>query len=207
VPNHLDRAKTVFVVDAGSDNARFRTELRALVGAAGCGLVEFGSADVWMQDCMEFGYAAVPGSALRTVLRAPRPRPLQAFPRRLLGPDLGYVETGSMALSITFNSTGNLEATPPVTVGGKRYPFGRVYYGPGVPGEEFDADVREFLRRQTVQDPIELNTRWLTVGHVDEVISFVPAPGARGFKLLLASPRRAYAILDGLRAAHGGNAS
>ncbi|MDT5194595.1 MAG: protein-arginine deiminase, partial [Mycobacterium sp.] len=203
IPNHLDAAERVFVVDFGKENRRFRTELRALVQAAGCQLAEtVQPSDPWIQDCMEFGYSTAPGGSLRTVFRAPRPRPLQTFPRSLLGVDLGFVEEGVMDDS-TFNSTGNLEASPPVTVSGKQFPVGRIYFGPGRTGEPFEPDVREFLRAQLVQEPIELDTGWLTVGHVDEVTSFVPAPGGKGFRLLLASPRRAYAILDGLATTSG----
>jgi len=203
ISNHLDAAERVFVVDFGRENRRFRTELRALVQAAGCQLAEtVQPSDPWMQDCMEFGYSTAPGGSLRTVFRAPRPRPLQTFPRSLLGVDLGFVEEGVMDDS-TFNSTGNLEASPPVTVSGKQFPVGRIYFGPGRTGEPFEPDVREFLRAQLVQEPIELDTGWLTVGHVDEVVSFVPAPGGKGFRLLLASPRRAYTILDGIATTSG----
>jgi protein-arginine deiminase len=37
---------------------------------------------------------------------------------------------------------------------------------------------------------------------VDEVVTFVPAPTGRGFKLLIASPRRAWAILRAARRSH-----
>ena len=66
-----------------------------------------------------------------------------------------------------------------------------------------DPDLKSFLEKQIVQAPIPVDTSWLAVGHVDEIISFVPAPGAKGFKLLLASPRLAYKILQDNQAAHG----
>lgn len=203
MPSHLDRAETVYVVDAGSHNDRFRTELRTLVTAAGCALDEIASSDIWAQDCMEFGFASVPGKTLRTVLRVPRSRPLRIATRALLAKDLGYAEVGSLAPETDFDAAGNLETSPPVTVRGKRYPFGRIYYGPGHPGDEIDGMLRDFLAGQTVQRPFEVDTSWLTVGHVDEVISFVPAPGRPGFRLLLASARRAYAMLDRLARSDG----
>ena len=212
--SHLAPAEKVYVVnDTAVGNARFRTDLRAMVTAAGAQLVEFPSDDVWMQDCMEFGFACIPRVVLRTVLRSPRNgfRALLGFPRTLLNADIGYTEQGSVALPTTFNSSGNLEVTPPFTApNGKRFPFGRIYFGPGrlrfdlrrlaLDFEPLDADLVEFLDKQVVQAPIRLDTSWLAVGHVDEVLSFVPAPGARGFKMLVASPRRAYAILDALNA-------
>lgn len=206
MPNHCDPATRVFVVDAGPPNRRFRDELLALVTTAGCTLqLHVGSvSDVWMQDCMEIGYSNLPGALVHGVMRAPRDQPLQTYPRTLLAADIGYHETGTPE-RITFNSTGNLECTPPVTSrAGKRYPLGRIYYGPGGrDGESINADLREFLRHQVVQAPIKIDTNWLTVGHVDEMISIVPAPTAKGFKLLLASPDRAYAILRANRAANG----
>jgi len=36
--------------------------------------------------------------------------------------------------------------------------------------------VQEFLWAQKVQEPIALFSDWLIVGHVDEFMTFVPAP-------------------------------
>jgi len=203
VTNHVDAAEKVFVVDAGSFNQRFRDDLKPLVTAAGCTLVEGTVADIWMQDCMEFGFANLPGAGVRSVMRAPRNRPLKVFPRTLLDADLGYFEMGTLSPDATYDSTGNLEATPPATsAAGKHFPLGRIYFGPGLAPEVIDPDTRAFLHAQVVQAPIELDTNWLTVGHVDEVLSIVPAPGAVGFKLLVASPELGYRILDSVKAAH-----
>jgi protein-arginine deiminase len=204
VPNHTTHGEKVFVVNLGSGNAAFRSSLRTMLTAAGASLVEFTSVDRWMQDCMELGFASIPGVALRTVMRSPRDRELKTFPRTLLTTDVGYVEQGTLMPDTTFDSTGNLEATPPFTApSGKRFPFGRIYFGPGRGFPEvIDAETAEFLRKQVVQEPIEVDTSWLAVGHVDEVLSFVPAPGRPGFKMLIASPRRAYAILDQLHLTH-----
>jgi len=205
MPNHLDRAEKVFVVDAGGFNSRFRTDLSPLVAAAGCSLEQHASTDIWMQDCMEIGLSVRPGTASPqaspVALRAKRNRPLHTFPRTLLAPDVGYQEVAPLPNDSTFDSTGNLEVTPPIMSGTRRrYPWGRIYYGrPGPanprPGEDFDAATASFLRAQRVQAPFEIDTGWLAVGHVDEVVSFVPASSGRRFKLLIASPRKAYQIL------------
>jgi protein-arginine deiminase len=100
----------------------------------------------------------------------------------------------------TYDSNGNLEATPPcvVPLTGKKYPFGRIYYGRGLvrPGEEFDLTREFFLERQIVQDPFPIDTDWLSVGHVDETVTILPGGGSQGFKIGLPSPERAYRILD-----------
>lgn len=36
--------------------------------------------------------------------------------------------------------------------------------------------LQDFLSAQQVQAPVKLYSDWLTVGHVDEFLSFVPAP-------------------------------
>lgn len=198
--HHLAHAETVYVVnDTTPDNATFRTSLRPMVTAAGCNLVEHNSSDVWMQDCMEIGYSYLPDRGIHSVLRAPRNRPLRTFPRSLLGGDFGYEEQGNLTPYTTFDSFGNLEVSPPVQrVNGKDYPWGRIYYGPGRHGERMDTNLRNFLDAQTVQQPFTVDTAWLTVGHVDEILSFVPAPGGAQFKMLVASPTVARRILSAI---------
>src|SRR5262249_15118264 len=67
---------------------------------------------------------------------------------------------------------------------------------------------RDFLDAQAVQGPaFAIDTSWLMVGHVDEVLSFVKAPTARGWKLLLASPARAKKLLDDVVAQNAANGS
>ncbi len=212
MPNHLDKAEKVFVVETTrvfrpsgtGDNSRYRGELDTHVKAAGCTLQTFASTDVWMQDCMEIGFSNLPGVGYQTVMRNPRNRDLQRFAATLRKADFGYHEKGSLSPDTTFDSTGNLECSPPVTsAAGKVYPWGRMYFGPGRAGELMDSEVKEFLKKQIVQESIEINTNTLAVGHVDEIISFVPGPGKQGFKLLLASPKVAFDILNKNKAAHG----
>ena len=96
---------------------------------------------------------------------------------------------------------GNLEATPPFTDReGRTFPFGRLVVGkqreltmhPGV---------MSFLEAQGVQwPPIVVDTSWLAIGHADEVVNFLPARTAAGFKVLLPSPKAAREMLDALLA-------
>jgi protein-arginine deiminase len=205
VPNHRDRAHTVYVAGLGADNDLFRQDLQPVAGAAGCTLREVvpGGNDRWLQDCMEIGYSVLPGHPrphrVEVVMRAHRNRGLGDFPVTLLDADRGFYDPaeGVAIPPTTFDSTGNLEVTPPVRDRtGKAYPWGRIYYGNG--GGAFNAETRRFLEGQVVQAPIQLDTDWLLVGHVDEMMSFVPAAGAqyREWRLLVASPRRAYDILE-----------
>ena len=124
---------------------------------------------------------------------------LSLYPLTLSAADNGYLEQGKM-IGGTYDSNGNLEATPPcvVPLAGKNYPFGRIYDGRGLvgPGEEFDFEREVFLEQQIVQDPFLIDTDWLSVGHVDETVTILPGGGSQGFKIGLPSPNRAYQILD-----------
>lgn len=205
MPNHLDAAEKVFVVDAGAHNLRFRNELDVMVKGAGCSLVQHASNDVWMQDCMELGFSNLPKKGIRAVTKAARPRPLESFPKTLLTADLGFNDpVVSAPERSTFDSTGNLECTPPAkSKAGKDYPFGRIYFGGVGRGvaplvKQFNADVALFLKKQVVQEPIVVDTSWLAVGHVDEFISFVPG-GPKGFTMLLADADLGLSIVDGAK--------
>lgn len=205
MPHHGDDAARVYVVDRGGDNQNFRQDLDNHVQAAGCVLDTRNHRnavpDRWMQDCMEIGYSVLPGNPrphrIEAVMKAHRDRGLDRIARELLDADVGFHEQGDARPSTTFDSTGNLEVTPPVRdQGGHVYPWGRIYYGNG--GGDFNPTVRQFLEAQVVQAPIQLDTDWLQVGHVDEMMSFVPTGGIplKQWKLLIASPERAYEILD-----------
>lgn len=94
---------------------------------------------------------------------------------------------------------GNLEVSPPHTDSkGRHFPYGRV-----ITGQQRELamhpDALRFLEAQGVQwPPIVLDTSWLTIGHVDEIINFVPARTSVGYKVLLPSPLAARTALDAL---------
>ncbi|XP_006883663.1 PREDICTED: protein-arginine deiminase type-1 [Elephantulus edwardii] len=149
--------------------------------------------DRWIQDEIEFGYIEAPHKAFPVVFDSPRNRGLKDFAyKKILGPDFGFVtrEISSGRIS-SLDSFGNLEVSPPVTVGGKEYPLGRILIGSSFPrsgGRRMSRVVFNFLKAQQVQAPVELYSDWLSVGHVDEFLSFVPTSDPKGFRLLLASP-------------------
>ncbi|XP_005528301.1 PREDICTED: protein-arginine deiminase type-3 [Pseudopodoces humilis] len=155
--------------------------------------------DRWIQDEMEFGYVQAPHKTFPVVFDSPRDLGLKDFPiRSILGPDFGYVARQAPEGASSLDSFGNLEVSPPVTVAGKEYPLGRILMGSSFPrlgGRRMAKAVRDFLLAQKVQAPVELFSDWLHVGHVDEFLSFVPAPDRKGFRLLLASPSACYQLL------------
>ncbi|TNN40773.1 Protein-arginine deiminase type-2 [Liparis tanakae] len=181
-PNTL-RPSEVFVCST-TDNYHFLKSMKELVASSGYKLTVchayMNRGDRWMQDELEFGYIDSPHHRFPVVLDSPRDGDLMDFPYdELLGPDFGYVTRLAEKKDVSsLDSFGNLEVSPPVTVNGRDFPLGRIIIG--------------------VQEPIALFSDWLYVGHVDEFLSFVPAPDRKGFRLLLASPDAGYKLFRGL---------
>lgn len=154
--------------------------------------------DTWTQDFFEAGYTSIPGPDGPIVLRV-LIRSAQQY--RSAGRELfTHLRDGSIgAIQLlkdgdSIDSTGNLEAIPPYTHNGKSYPAGRIVMGSagGILPEIFP-----FLQAQETQDPLELDTGWLSVGHVDEFLQFLPAAHMpRGWVLMLDDPRLGVSLLE-----------
>lgn len=168
------------------------------------------SGDLWIQDAVEFGVSSAPdsrGRGRQTVtallgLRAKHDMGLECAPL-----DFGvsnYVERElPEVVPVTIGEPrpkrrwidwyGNLEVSPPVP----GFPYGRVLTGEQK-GLRIHPDLLTFLDQQNLQWPaLFLDTSWLTIGHVDEIINFVPAKNGKGFRALLPSPTLARTILEG----------
>ncbi|XP_062449691.1 protein-arginine deiminase type-1-like [Rhea pennata] len=197
-PNTL--APVELYVGSVATNQDFVAAVSALAERAGCPITVCPPAenrrDRWSQDEMEFGYVQAPHKTLPVVFDSPRGRGLEDFPaERILGPDVGYVAREGVS---ELDSFGNLEVSPPVTARGKEFPLGRVLVGSSFPrfgGRRMVKAVRDFVMAQEVQAPVELFSDWLALGHVNEFLTFVPAPDRQGFRLLLASPSACYRLL------------
>lgn len=149
---------------------------------------------------MQICYTEFPYGKMYVILDSKRdggwlPPGLRDYPPSLIKDGIGWVQIGDPNRHpTTCNGFGNLEVSPPLKdVGGKDYPFGRIYYGEGAARDEMDPLVIKFLKAQEVQDPVGLNTKWLLVGHVDEFISFIPSD--TGFRVAIASPKKAIELL------------
>ena len=95
------------------------------------------------------------------------------------------------------NFGGNVDASPPVADA----PLGKVVIGEHAL-RPMDADLRALIDGQGVQPVVALDTSWLGVAHVDEMVSFVPA-GSRAFAIAHASPGTAIRLLEAAREQHG----
>ena len=205
--NHLDPAETLYVMNQNVTNGQMRAGIKDAIGEEN--VVEFPVGqygwDVWIQDEMEFGYQQTPYGPMPLVLDSIRNGTLDPLPEdHLLGPDFGWLVRGTppaTGWASSLDSFGNLECTPPVTVDGVDYPFGRIYYGckDTVGGDCVCDGLKEFLDAQEVQSPVKLDSTWLIVGHVDEFMVFVPdASSDKGFKVLMSDWGLTRDILESL---------
>jgi protein-arginine deiminase len=154
-----------------------------------------GNQDIWFQDTMEIGYTQLPGSPpLHVVMKAQRPNASDDVAATLLGPDFGFISIGTPRQpgdeeDHWMDWMGNLEVTHPVP----GYPLGRIYYGHSS-RTTFHPTIVEFLEAQGVQKPFTIDTEWLVIQHVDEVMNFVPDQNGKA-KMYIASPAAANAVL------------
>jgi Protein-arginine deiminase (PAD) len=211
IPSSLDPVADVLIVD--------RKETEAIVDAmkvqaarAGFRLVRHeakGEADTWMQDTIEPGLFAYPtpdsprtmNAALTGVRKqfSPGSNELDVQVREMLQ-SRGFltVQPGvSRQNPVWTDRYGNLEVTPPHVDGRRRrFPYGRILTG-RQGGLAMHPGVLKFLEAQGLQwPPIVVDTSWLLIGHVDEVVNFVPAKNEAGFRVLLPSPKAARKVLD-----------
>jgi len=200
--HHLLPAEDVWVVDTTNcfgSNAPFLAGYDAALGAERVTKIPGGDYDCdrWWQDEPEFANAlGDDGQRLNMVIDSIRNRgPDNVAEDRFYGPDYVVVTRGSQPKS-TYDSFGNLEATPPVTVDGVDYPYGRIYYGRHN-NTGLHIELAEFLAAQEIQKPFEIDTTWLCVGHVDEWMSWVPDPSSpKGFKMIYGDIDLGYEILE-----------
>lgn len=202
--HHLQPSEGVWVMDVDADFGTNAAMVGVFASVLGDQFDPVDDAtygfDVWVQDEIEFATAAGrDGQRLDIVIDSVRDRGLDDFPEdEFVGPSFIAERWGDPAQATTWDSFGNLEASPPVTVDGVEYPFGKIYYGrQGTNG--LQSELGDFFASQTLQAPFEVDTLWLCVGHVDEFSSFVPDPSSeKGFKFMISDVDAAWEIIDAL---------
>ena len=202
--HHLQPAELVMAVrvaEQGYDNDAF---IRAYQDALGEDrfLVVDGNdfqGDVWLQDEIEFATVSAPDARIDFVIDSIRNRGLDNVAEDLFEAPEFLVRTWGSGQATSQDSFGNLEATPPFSLNGRNYPFGKVYYGDGGGPYQVTEELRAFFDDQLAQAPFELDISWLCVGHVDEFMSWVPVPGSRlGWKLVYTDIDGAWDVLEAM---------
>lgn len=158
--------------------------------------------DVWVQD--EFQLSSMLGAESRMDLVIDSIRDgqgeggLDDVPEDMIEGTDTIVRTWGSGYASTYDSFGNLEVTPPLSINGVHYPYGRIYYGKKGSNGPVDALTKK-LDEQKIQNPFYVDTTWLCVGHIDEFTSFVPDPTApRGFRFVFSDTRSGWDLLDGM---------
>ena len=198
----LDPAEAVHVVRTAW-TGEFADALKPLVEAAGSRLLVFQHPalrehDIWFQDATEIGYAEARGARMRVALQGNRGFALdELFAKSFVGKDAAVVHEGRYRgrSAEWIDWYGNLEVSPPVNTPGRAFPRGRIYAG-RQGARAMHPDVIAFLEAQGAQGPVLwLDTSWLVIGHVDEVVSWVPSRVGTPYRMLVPSPRLALEIL------------
>ena len=213
--HHLHDADVVYVshFEGWPASDVFVDDVEQAVSDAGVpeGLVRLTDVgDQWTQDFLETAYMSLPSENGQHVIhvnfrsanyRGNEPRLRQAG--RIVFTELrGEDVAGAVQFDPdhpdemdTLNSFGNFETVPPYDHQGRSWPAGRVLLGSSQ-DYYLDRSLQTLVASQGVQDPITIDTEWLLVGHVDETVSFVPAPSPRGWVLLAADPALSRAMLE-----------
>jgi len=93
------------------------------------------------------------------------------------------------------NYGGNIEVSPATP----NAPLGKIVIGNAAGKNEkspMDPDLVTFLLQQDEQPLVTVDTNWLQVGHVDEIVNFVKVNTGNSFSIALASPKMAYRLLE-----------
>ncbi len=206
-----------------SDGAELTDSLRTGVAAV-CtdgvdeqGLELGNDFDQWAQDFFDVAYTSRPGPngqpvGMKVFIRSPQVWRTAGADviAQALGPDVATVYVHDPAMDPnshgdSMGSFGDWDVVPPYVNGSEHYPLGRNFWGQGqTAAERPDPKYVAFVTAQAVQPPLNIDTSFLAVGHVDEITSFVQANTPRGWGLLAARPALARSMLQSYQAAGQG---
>ena len=193
-----DDATTVHVTDLRAANADLRAKLNAAFpGNVSAPLfLPLIDSDAWQQDGYEIGYAKAPYGSMPVVVDLGRahldPDFLAEYVRRTIFRKDVAVSTkladmwkvaGSPPPFTTDDSGGNIESIP------KPEQPGYFFHGSGMGAHQTDFFAPT---AQDVNEDLAVNTDWLQVKHVDEVISVA----TDGERVVVADPEAAWALLE-----------
>ncbi|PRP98596.1 protein-arginine deiminase family protein [Enhygromyxa salina] len=194
--NDLDPTEVVYVKDLTDEPLDIAASIQAFATTAGSEsrttLAQRAATKGFCRDLIKSGYATAPHYQVRVVMTGlDQQAGLSIVPS---GPDIALLDrrvgagTGSSQ-----DNGGNYMVSPPT----EQHPFGRIIYGHQ---ENFECNHAGFLDAQRVQSAIRIDSTWLKVGHVDEMLAFLPDRSSKPnpkwpFKLLFANSRLALLML------------
>lgn len=156
----------------------------------------------WIQDILKFCYVTDGNKLSYIILKGPR-----FATHSIKKGDMSYIFDYFNGYPLydfyiesakNLDAMGNVQVIPPIY---PNYPFGRIIYGVSTDEkqENISYNLLDLLESQEIQKPVTIDTGWLTVGHVDEIISFIPDPKHKyGFRILIASTRCFYQLITKL---------
>ncbi|EKU99379.1 ubiquitin hydrolase [Leptolyngbya sp. PCC 7375] len=201
--HHLYPVKRVFMVKMPANLSHLYKAFREQFKKIDLSINELENPNPWYpmtfcQDWMEIGFSCLPNCVIHTIIPSPYLEKEKTIKDRIgLLSKQEQIRSYSESFGTQNNQSdfgpdglGNLEVTPPIS---KKYPFGRIYHGPNLsPG------LVNFLKAQRVQPPFVIDASWMYTGHVDEVVTFVPAPKLghnQAYCALVPSPKLALDLL------------
>ncbi len=202
--HHRQAVSQVFTSDYPRMKGSMKAYLNTIIDGIQTGMKAAGIAgpltrlatdDAWAQDYFEPAYASMPGPngtvvAMRVVIEGrhnPKHTATSLIYTALRGDGVGAVaqklprQADLNKRGSDFDAGGNLESIPPYELNGKKFPAGRIIVG----GDSNNLPIgMDFFAAQELQDPIVLDSTWLTVKHVDEMVQAVPAATERGWAIM-----------------------
>lgn len=146
----------------------------------------------WLQDVFKFCYVNNNDHYQYILLKGPRFEnnitQFQKYPRY----DFYFDYPKNL------DAFGNIQVVPPML---PDYPLGRIIYGVSVDQsqENISYNLIDLLESQQIQKPFTIETGWLNVGHVDEIVTFIPDPNTTfGFRVLIADTNKFFQIIKQL---------
>lgn len=152
----------------------------------------------WMQDILKMVYCTDGHTLQYIILKGPR-----FNKHHLKNENTSYIydffkdyPMYDLRIPIrSLNGFGNVQVIPPIY---PEWPFGRVIYGTsttkGQPNISYN--LISLLESQEIQKPLTVDTGWLHVGHVDEILTFLGVQ--KGFRIQIASPKKFYDLISEL---------
>jgi protein-arginine deiminase len=196
--------KEVYVSDRGEVNQAFVEQVKSIVETTGAQLKILPGGSPFPKDDIAIGYVQFPTPEgiknINVALSQSHQNDSDSqdnYGKSLMNRDFGWFTKGKArsldVLNQSMDEFGNLQITPPLP----NYPMGRVYYG-NSGTTTFNPEIIDFINAQQIQGPpVDIDTSWLLMGNVDEIINFIPSQSGKPL-MLIVSPEAGIKLLEEL---------